>query len=215
MAEWALAMMLAFEKRLPEQWVTVPTELFSDRTLGTLWGRNLALVGLGTIGQQVARLAGCFGMNVRAMRRAPAPSPVDGVEVVGSLAELLPDADHIVLAAPATPATHHLIDDAALTLVKPGVHLVNSARGALVDQDALRVALDDGRVARASLDCTTPEPLPALHWMYQHPHVLVSPHVSFSSPSAMEATVDVFGDNLERWMRNEPLSGVVDKEQRY
>ena len=195
--------------------MTEPKPRFSKGTLGTLYGRRLALVGLGTIGQQVARLALCFGMHVGAIRRTDAPSPVDGVEVLHSLEELLPEADHIVLVAPATPATHHVIGAEALALVKPGVHLVNSARGALVDPNALRVALDDGRVARASLDCTSPEPLPEGHWMYTHPRVLVSPHVGFSSPSALDATVDAFGDNLERWSRREPLLGVVDKEHRY
>ena len=91
-----------------------------------------------------------FEMRVLALRRRPKPSELPGVEVVTDLGALLPETDHLVLAAPATPATHQLIDAAALSQVKPGMHLVNVARGALLDQEALRAALDDGRVAMAS-----------------------------------------------------------------
>ena len=127
---------------------------------------RLGLMGLGGIGLATAERALPFGMKVRALRRRPEPSPLEGVEVVGSIDELLPEADHLVLAAPATPSTRHLINAETLALVKPGVHLVNIARGALVDQDALRVALDDGRVAMATLDTVDPEPLPEGHWLY-------------------------------------------------
>jgi phosphoglycerate dehydrogenase-like enzyme len=129
---------------------------------------------------------------------------------VGSLDEVLPEADHLVLTAPATAATRHLIDDAALAKVKPGVHLVNIARGSLVDQDALRTALDDGRVAMASLDTVDPEPLPAGHWMYGHPGVRVSAHISWSMPGALDHLYDSFLDNLARQARGEPLHGTVD-----
>ncbi len=94
--------------------------------------------------------------------------------MVPTLPEVLDGADHVVIAAPLTDATRHLIDADALALMKPGVHLVNIARGGLVDQDALRVALDDGTVAVASLDAVDPEPLPAGHWMFTHPKVRLS-----------------------------------------
>ena len=90
-----------------------------------------------------------------------------GVEVAADLDQVLAIADHLVVAAPATAATRHLIGSEALAKVKPGVHLVNVARGSLIDQDALRQALDSGRVAMASLDVVEPEPLPAGHWLYQ------------------------------------------------
>jgi phosphoglycerate dehydrogenase-like enzyme len=116
----------------------------------------------------------------------------------------------VVVAAPATPQTLHLLDADAFAAFKPGVHLVNIARGALVDQDALRSALDDGRVARASLDVVDPEPLPAGHWLYSHPKVRLSPHISWSSPGTIERTVELFADNLRRWREGRPLHGVVD-----
>ena len=101
----------------------------------------------------------------------------------GSLPDLLAVADHLVLAAPATDATFHAINAESLRLLRPGAHLVNIARGSLVDQDALRGALDDGTVARASLDVTDPEPLPAGHWLYSHPQVFLTPHASWAGPA--------------------------------
>jgi phosphoglycerate dehydrogenase-like enzyme len=210
-AEWVLAMMLAFEKRLPDAWIDdVPAEPWGRARLGTLAEKTLGLVGLGGIGRAVAERALPFGMRVRAVRRTPAASPVAGVEIVPSLHELVASADHLVVAAPATPATRHLVDREALAAIKPGAHIVNVARGMLIDETALRAALDDGRVARASLDAVEPEPLPAGHWMYRHPRIRLSPHVSWSMPGAAEVLVDCFIENLRRWRTGEPLAGVVD-----
>lgn len=213
-AEWVLAVMLAFEKRLPETWIRA-AEQWRRLQLGGLSGRTLGLLGLGGIGAAVAERALPFGMEVVARRRSAAPSPVAGVTLLGSLDDVLARADHLVLALPSTPATRHVIDAAALAHVKPGVHLVNVARGTLVDQDALRAALDDGRVACASLDTAEPEPLPAGHWLYEHPHVRLSPHVSWSMPGALAIFVDAFVDNLQRWRAGLPLHGIVDIERGY
>ena len=214
-AEFVLAGMLAFEKHLPETWIEEPPEHWNFAPLGWLNTRTLGLVGLGGIGVAIAERARPFGMKVRALRRRPEPSPLEGVEVVGSLEELLPEADHLVLAAPATPRTRHLINAESLALVKPGVHLVNIARGALVDQDALRVALDDGRVAMATLDTVDPEPLPEGHWMYSHPKVRLSAHVSWASPAGMDRTLEIFVDNLRRYAAGEQVLHVVDAEEGY
>ena len=164
MSEWALAAMLNFEKQLPQRWVKEPPEQWNFAELGGLYGRSLGLLGLGGIAEAIATRALAFGMRVRAIRRTPRPSPIPEVEIAPSLEDLLASADHLVVAMASTAATRHVIGRDALAKVKPGVHLVNLARGALVDQDALREALDDGRVARASLDVADPEPLPAGHW---------------------------------------------------
>ena len=113
-------------------------------------------------------------------------------------------------ATPATAATRHLIDAAAFDALKPGAHLVNVARGALVDQDALLAALDSGRVATASLDVVDPEPLPEGHPLYAHPGVRLSPHISWSAPDTMDRTVALFAENLRRYRAGRPLQGVVD-----
>jgi len=214
-AEWTLAVMLAFEKNLPAMWISEPPKHWSIAGLGSLRGRTLGLVGLGGIGSEVARLAQAFGMRVRASRRTRAPSPIAGVEIVHDLGELVRDADHLVLAAPVTHATRHVVDAELLAQVKPGLHLVNIARGALVDHDALRAALDDGRVALASLDCVEPEPVPAGHWLYTHPRVRLSAHISWSAPEALAELIAPFVDNLRRYRAGEPLEGIVDLEQGY
>jgi phosphoglycerate dehydrogenase-like enzyme len=215
-AEWVLAVMLAFEKRLPDAWIDdVPGDDRSRMHLGTLHRRTLGLVGVGGIGAAVAERARPFGMRMIACRRTPGLAGPPGVEIVDSLSALVAAADHVVLAAPATPATRHLFDDRIFAVVKPGAHLVNVARGALVDQDALRRALGDGRVARASLDAVDPEPLPAGHWMYTHPKVRLSPHLSWNMPGAAEILVDAFIDNLHHWRAGEPLTGVVDRAAGY
>jgi phosphoglycerate dehydrogenase-like enzyme len=130
--------------------------------------------------------------------------------MAASLSDLVGSADHVVIAAPATPETRYLFDADAFAAMKPGIHLVNISRGALVDQDALRVALDNGTVARASLDTVEPEPLPEGHWMYTHPRVRLSPHISWSMPGAWDIMFDTFVDNLRRYRAGEPLRGVVD-----
>jgi phosphoglycerate dehydrogenase-like enzyme len=215
-AEWVLAVMLAAVKQLPEAWIhTPPPEGWSRGRREVLHGRTLALVGLGGIGQAVAVRALAFGMRVRAVRRTGAPAPIAGVDLVGDLATLVAAADHLVLAAPATAATRHLLDAALLARVKPGLHLVNIARGALVDQDALRVALDDGRIGLASLDAVDPEPLPAGHWLYTHPRVRLSPHISYQMPGAADVLLDPFIANLRRYLRGEPLHDVVDLDEGY
>jgi phosphoglycerate dehydrogenase-like enzyme len=217
-SEWVLAMMLAFEKRLPETWIDRPyddRERFAQEPLGTLRGRSLGLVGLGTIGLATAQRALAFGMEVRALRRSAAASPHPDVELALSFADLAGRADHLVLAAPLTPETHHLLNHETFALCKPGVHLVNVARGGFVDQDALRAALDDGMVAKASLDTFDPEPLPEGHWLYGHPGVRLSAHMSWSEPNAFEVIFERFASNVRRFLDGRPLENVVDPKVGY
>jgi phosphoglycerate dehydrogenase-like enzyme len=213
-AEWVMAVMLAHEKSLPESWIHSPAD-WNMASLGTLAGRTVGLVGIGAIGTEVARRAQAFDARVVAFRRTPAPPALPGVELAWGLPELLARADHLVIAAPATDETHHLMDAAAFGALKPGAHLVNIARGSLIDQDALRMALDDGRVARASLDTVEPEPLPDGHWLYTHPAVRLSPHISWSAPGTMERTVSLFAQNLARFRSGSVLNGLVDPVARY
>ena len=214
-SEYVLAAMLAFEKKIPDVWIHDVPEHWNFADIGGLSGRSVGLVGLGGIGEAVARRALAFDMEVSAFRRRPLPSSIPDVRMVSSLAELVSGADHVIVAAPYTPRTHHLFDAEAFSHVRPGAHLVNIARGGLVDQDALRAALDDGRVATATLDTVDPEPLPAGHWMFTHPRVRLTPHISWSSPEGARKIFDLFLENLGRYLRGEPLEGVVDKEERY
>jgi len=216
-SEWVMAAILSFAKRLDETNLNAPPRYwnFPDPPLDRIEQSTLALVGLGGIGVAVASRALAFDMRVRALRRTDAPSPIGGVEVVRTLDALLPDADHVVLAAPATQRTQHLIDATAFRMMKRGVHVVNIARGALIDQQALRAALDEGIVARASLDTVDPEPFPAGHWMYAHPKVLLTAHISWYTPELLRAALDILVDNLGRFQRCEPLLHVVDPDEGY
>jgi len=214
-AEFALATMLAFEKGLPETWVTEPPPRWGFAQLGGLRGKTLGLVGLGAIGTEIAKRALGFDMRVVALRRSGRPSDLAGVEVASSLIDVLDGADHVVVAAPATRQTYHLIDADALAAMKDGVHLVNVARGSLIDQGALIDALDRGKVGMASLDVAEPEPLPAGHVLYSHPRVRLSPHISYSSADSLNNMLGRFADNLARYRAGQSLEGLVDVEAGY
>ena len=217
-AEFVLATMLAFEKDLPSVWRSAPPEHWGFAQLGGLHGRRLAVIGLGGIGAAVAQLGLAFGMHVRGLRRTARPTDLSGLEVVSDPVKLVDGAHHVVIAAPSTPKTFHLVNTALFAAMPEGVHLVNIARGALVDQDALRTALDKGHVARASLDTCDPEPLPAGHWLYTHPRVRLSPHISWSSPAMAERIIELFLDNLRDRAGGRALAelpGVIDPLERY
>jgi phosphoglycerate dehydrogenase-like enzyme len=215
MAEWVLAMMLCHEKQLPARWISEPPETWYMADLGCLERKTLGLVGLGAIGEAVARRALAFDMQVVAKVRSYRESPLPGVQLVEDLTELLQTADHLVLALPSTPASRGLIDARALARMKPGAHLINVSRATLVDQDALRVALDSGQLARASLDVVDPEPLPAGHWIYTHPKIRLSAHISWSGPDMAQRLLAPFIANVLAFARGEPLQGLVDTQAGY
>lgn len=235
-SEFVLASMLAYEKRFPLSWLSssiagwgypaqleqtidedgwAPPPRWGFARLGSLDARILGLVGLGGIGEAIARKATAFGMHVVALRRHPARGAPEGVALAERLADVLCVADHLVLAAPATEVTRRLLDDEALTHVKHGVHVVNVGRGALVDQDALLRALDDGRVGFASLDVVEPEPLPDGHPLFMHERVHITPHISWCSPAGTARVAELFVENLVRYVSGEPLAGVIDPCEGY
>jgi phosphoglycerate dehydrogenase-like enzyme len=213
-AEYVLAVLLAHRRGIPEVFVEEPPAALGKPDLLTLEGTTLGLVGFGAIAQAVAVRALPFGVEVLAARRSERPSEIDGVTIV-PLPQLVARSDSLVVAAPATPATTALLDDVLLQSAKRGVHIVNIARGSLIDQDALLQALDDGIVGHATLDVTTPEPLPAGHPLYAHPRVSVSPHVSYSSPGIAQRGLERFLSNLARFRAGEPLEGLVDADAGY
>lgn len=218
-AEWVMAALLAYAKDLPAIWLDAAPdpETAAWPRLGGLYGAHLGLVGLGGIGAAVARHAHSFGMRISACRRSGARSELPGVEIVDDLASLFATCDAIVLALPLTPATRRIVDASVFDAIPAGrgLHLVNVSRGGLIDQDALRPALDDGRIARATLDVTEPEPLPAGHWLYSHPAARISAHVSWNAPGALDLLLDTFIENLRRHRAGLPLSGLVDRDAGY
>jgi phosphoglycerate dehydrogenase-like enzyme len=184
----------------------------------TLHGRRMTIIGLGTIGQAVARLAVPLGIRVAAVRKRPDLPRPDGVEDVVSpdrLFELLAASDIIVLSAPLTSETRHLIGADALNATKRGALLVNVGRGKLVDDEAVIAALGDGRLGGAALDVFTHEPLDPDSPYWTLPNVIVTPHVSGAMEDYWTPLVSLFADNLRRFESGEPLVNVVDKSRGY
>jgi phosphoglycerate dehydrogenase-like enzyme len=214
-SEFVFAAILAFEKRVPEVWVKEPPARWSGMALGRLAGKRLAVLGLGSIGSRVAVLGNAFGMEVRGLGRTPSESVHSGVALATSPVDLVTGADHVVITAPLTRLTMGLVNEELLSAMPRGVHVINVARGDIVDHDALRAALDDGHVARATLDTVVPEPLPRGHWLYHHPSVRVSPHVSFSIPDASDRLVEHFVRNVVHRYAGRTLEGIVDPAEGY
>lgn len=185
-SDFVLACVLRHALRLHERRVHDPAG-WRLSPAPALAGSTLGLFGFGGIGRALARKALALGLDVLALRRSGRAPEVDGVRRATGLAQLLAESDHLALVAPGTPETWHVMDAAALAHAKPGLHLVNVSRGSLVDQEALRHALDDGRVGCASLDVTEPEPLPEGHWLYTHPRVHLTPHTCAIGPQVQDA----------------------------
>lgn len=208
-AEFALASMLAHAKRFPNAWISRQQD-WRILQIDTLEGRTLGLLGFGSVAREVARRALAFNMNIVVCRRSAAEPPPAGIGYAASLAAMLAEADHLVLAAPYTPETHHIINREALSGMKKGAHIVNVARGGLIDQDALLEALEGGRIGSASIDVTEPEPLPAGHPFYMHQRVRLSPHIAWNSPDTIDRLVAKFNQNLERLLDGRTLLDVLD-----
>jgi phosphoglycerate dehydrogenase-like enzyme len=189
--------------RSPAEWKQAP--------LGRVTGSTVGIVGLGSIGTAVGRRMLALGARVVATRRRQhLPAPVPGVELVDDLRAVVTAADHLVLSLPATDATRSLIDAALLAHAKPTAHLINIARGSVLDQDALADALDAGRLGFATLDVTEPEPLPAGHRLWTHPRVRLTPHISSNHTRLRGALLEKICGNLDRFVRGEALNDVVD-----
>jgi glyoxylate reductase len=196
-ADLAFAGLLAAARRLPEALAAVRDGRWQtwepDWLLGyDVHGATLGIVGYGRIGQAVARRAEGFSMRILATPRVP-------------LDELLAQSDAVTLHVPLTSATRHLIDANALARMKPTAILVNTARGGVVDQQALARALHRGEIAGAALDVTDPEPLPPDHPLLDAPNLLVLPHIGSATHSARERMADVAVANLLAGLAGTPL----------
>ena len=213
-AEYVLAAIFSAAKRIPEIWLQQASD-WRRLSLGQVQGSTLGLYGFGSIGQALAQRALALGIKVIALRRSDTPFEVEGVERVAALEELLQRSDHLVLAAPSTAATRHIINEVSLKHARAGLHLINVARGNLVDHPALLDALNEDRIALATLDVTDPEPLPAGHAFYGHPKVRLSPHISPSTDQIVPALIDKFVLNLDRFRGGKPLIDVVDTARGY
>jgi phosphoglycerate dehydrogenase-like enzyme len=215
-AEYVVMMSLAVARRLPQL-----LELQRERTWQPLRGRELSeltvgIVGYGSIGAEVARLLQPFGCRIVATRRHPERG-ADGVELFGleDLREVLRVSHIVVVAAPLTDETAGLIGAEQLAEMREDAWLINIARGRLIDELALRRALESGWIGGAVLDVFSEEPLSPESPLYRTPNVVITPHTSWASDRVIERSVDLFIDNLRRDRAGEPLRNVVDLEAGY
>lgn len=209
-AEHAIALMLALARKLPEARDNQATKrwrgMISDAALreDELGGKTLLIVGAGGIGQRLARLAKAFDMRVIGTRRTAVPTPnFDEIHADRDLARLIPHADVVALTCPLTPETTGLVDARMLAAMKPTAHLINVARGKVVDEPALIEALSQGRIAAAGIDVTVEEPLPPSSPLWSMPNVLLTPHTAGETSRYEERVIDLLVENISRLERGE------------
>lgn len=217
-SEHVLAMMLAFSRGLTVsirqqdkgQWKRMPT--------GELHGHTLAIVGLGSIGREVAKKAKALGMTVFASKQEPTTElfvdklyPPDDV----SLLEMLIEADYVVVALPLTEKTVNRISLPHFTAMKRSAYFFNIARGSVVNEADLITALSTNLIQGAGLDVFASEPLPADNPLWSMQNVIITPHVAALSPAYLDRAIKLFADNLTRFIQGRNMLNVVDKSKGY
>ncbi len=216
-AEHVLMFMLMFTRRMNllfrDQIETKWGHHFASRSegAGELTGQTLGIVGLGRIGEALAKRAKSFEMRVIAVKRDPSSRysgeiELDAVYGAEELPRLLAESDHVCLSVPYSPQTHHLINGENLPQMKPSAFLYNIGRGKSVDEAALIEALKAGTIAGAGLDVFETEPLPSDSPLWTMENVLITPHNSGMTPHYFTRTASLFAENLERYLNGEPLN---------
>ena len=223
-SEYVIGAMIAFAKGFPRAMQGQQERTWRPFLAKELEGSTVAVLGLGNIGRRVAELSKALGMRVIGMRRS-ADRRMTGEEAGETcFDEMLPtndlfyalgEADYIVLAMPLTDDSRHMIGEEQLRAMKPSAVIVNIARGAVIDQEALVRALKEGRIAGAALDVTDPEPLPPDNDLWTAPNVMITPHISGGTPRYMDRAIDIFVDNLQRYVADRELRNVVDPSRGY
>jgi phosphoglycerate dehydrogenase-like enzyme len=213
-AEHVFAVLLALAKQMPfvienqrqRRWAQ--NDFRGDRMPWLLSGRTLGLIGAGTIGSQIARLASAFGMHVLALTRREKSAAIAGVHEMlppGNLDALLERSDALVIAAPLTPETVNMIAAPQLARMKRGSVVINVGRARIIDHRALADALGSGQLGGASLDVFHQEPLPPDDPLWTLPNVILTPHTSGFRHGHWDEVTDLFADNLRRFLANEPV----------
>ncbi len=236
-AEYVLMVMLAWFHRFPlifewqqrGQWPS-SLERSSSFVAEESREKTIGIVGYGSIGREIARLASTFGMRVLAMQRSadhrdsgflfpgvgdPEGTLPDRYYPPDQLHSMLHESDVVVIAVPLTPRTRGLFDDAAFQAMKPTAFLVNIARGDICNETALVRALEEHLIAGAALDVFHQEPLPPNHPLWHLPNVFISPHIAGLTSQYDERSATIFEENVRRYLAGEPLYNVVDKTQGY
>jgi phosphoglycerate dehydrogenase-like enzyme len=217
MSEYVFAYLLAHERKIFEKQASQAAGRWDPAPPTRLRGKQIGLLGVGTIGAALARTAKHFGMRVKGYTRASEDSPDVDEYFHGPLADaaaaFASDLDYLVSVMPGTAATRHLVDEALLRALPPRAVFVNPGRGGVVDETALASALQDGRLAGAVLDVFETEPLPADHVFWRMPNVHITAHTA--ALSAPPDIAPIFIDNYRRLQRGEPLLYRVDFERGY
>jgi phosphoglycerate dehydrogenase-like enzyme len=219
--EHTFALLFALTRHIPESiqaqrdhyWAR--RELY--RTSREMRGSTMGIIGYGAIGRGVAQRARGFDMEVLAVDPHPEPGAPFVVETweMERLPDLLEQSDVVVVAAPLTAESYHLIDADALAHMKPDAYLIVVSRGGIVDEDALADALHEGRLAGAGIDVTEVEPLPSDSRLWDAPNVVITPHTAGDSSEKERRCVEILRENLLRFAQGETLLNVVDKRRGY
>jgi phosphoglycerate dehydrogenase-like enzyme len=224
MAEHTMGLLVALARNFPD---TVRQQDLKKWGQQDLWdkpqhltelnGRLLLIVGYGSIGQELARRARAFDLRVWGVTRS-GNGPLQHAEkilAVAQLDEALPEADYVVIAAPETPETHHLMGAAQIDRMKRGARLINIGRGSLLDEAAMLQALEDGKLGGGALDVTSTEPLPADSPLWNAPNLFITPHTSALSERLWHRQTAILMQLLEKWFTGEQLFNRVDFSRGY
>jgi phosphoglycerate dehydrogenase-like enzyme len=217
LAEFAIMAMIMFAKDFVYLQESKERRYWARYCGEELAGKTVAVIGLGKIGREVARLAKAFDMRVIGTRRSVhQPTPhVDGVYPPEAIEEILPQADVLVLSAPHTDDTERLLTAARLDLLPVGAVIVNVARGLLIDEQAMINRLLNGRLRGAALDVFEVEPLPQESPLWDMPNVIISPHSASTATSENGKIVDIFLQNLRHFIDGTPMVNVLDVQRLY
>ena len=218
-AEFAIQSCLAFTKGTAECDRQKREREWQPFHPAVLRGKTMGIIGYGNIGKRIARIAKAFEMWVIAARKTtPRPTRsrwADVVLPIEHLERLLADSDFVIATVPLTSETYHLLGKTQFEAMKPHALLVNVARGPVVDEDALAQALRTGDIAAAALDVFEVEPLPQDSPLWDLPNLIYSPHIAGYISTYAEMVQDLFVKNLERYVRREKPSGIVNKRRGY
>jgi phosphoglycerate dehydrogenase-like enzyme len=219
LAEYVIGAIMHFAKCIPRLIQQQRESKWEKFCVTEIRGKTLGIIGYGNIGHAVARVAKPFGMNVLALRKNPSfshrDSNVDEVVGIDQLDYVLEQSDYVVVVLALTPVTRHFIKAKNLQKAKRNQILINIGRGALIDEDALIQALEEGWIAGAALDVFTVEPLPPDSKLWQMENVLISPHNADSLTDSRHKSVRLFVENCKKFLADEDLDCIVDKKAGY
>ena len=220
LAEFCLMVMFAFNKKLLPTLENQKRKRW-ERFAGTdLKGSTIGIIGLGKIGQEVARLSQCLGMHVLGVKQDiiginPTDVQVDELYSSNNINEVLSRSEYVVLITPHTPETEKMIGEDEISMLPEGAILINIGRGAIIDEQALIRALQSGHLRGAGLDVFEVEPLPKNSPLWSMSNVIVSPHSGSTSDRENELITDIFCENISRFLKGTPLINVINTKKMF